>query len=80
METYTLRYYNPNALLIINQNGKLRVLYTPFRVLCIVAIGRIPLNTSVYVEKVLSNSFDELQYVIYNDEYSYRHFKVPIAF
>ena len=77
---YSFKYYNSNALLVINQNGKLRVLYTPFRVLCIAAIGCINVNTQVYVEKVLSNQLDELQYVIYNDQYSYRHFKIPIAF
>ncbi len=80
MDTYSLKYYNANALLVINQHGKLRVLFTPFKVLCIVAVGRIPLNTSVYVEEVLSNPLDELQYVIYNDRYSFRYFKIPIAF
>src|SRR3712207_9190320 len=56
------QYYNRNVLLVVNVSGQIRLLYTPFRVLCIVASGRIPLNTLVYVEEIWSNDKDELQY------------------
>jgi hypothetical protein len=80
MESYSLIYYHPEALLVLNKEGKLRVLFTPFRVLCMIALTSIPANTWVYVEKVCSNKKDQLQYVIFNEHYSYRHFKIPMMF
>ncbi len=63
-----LQYYNSNILLLVNQKGQIRMLYTPFRVICISAVSRINLNTWVYVDEVLSTDKDELQYVIFNNE------------
>lgn len=79
-ENLSFQYYNSNALLVVNTKGLIRILYTPFRVLCINDIYRIPQNTWVYVEEVCSNQKDELQYVIYGTVYSYRHFSIPIKF
>ncbi|WP_018611550.1 hypothetical protein [Segetibacter koreensis] len=74
------QYYNSNVLLIVNVTGQIRLLYTPFRVLCIAASGRIPLNTWVYVEEVWSDNQDKLQYVIFGQVYSYKFFQIPIKF
>ncbi len=79
-ENLKLQYYNTNALLVVNSKGLIRVLYTPFRVLCGAAINRIPQNTWVYVEEVYSNEKDELQYLIYGLVYSYKYFTIPIQF
>ena len=79
-ENLSYHYYHSNALLVINTKGLIRVLYTPFRVLCNSASGRIPLNTWVYVEEVYSNQKDELQYLIYGAIHSYHHFILPIQF
>ena len=75
-----LYYYHTNALLVVNTKGLIRILYTPFRVLCGAAIYHIPQNTWVYVEEVYSNQKDELQYLIYGTVYSYKHFTIPIQF
>ena len=74
------QYYNSNVLLVVNVSGQIRLLYTPFRVLCIVVSGRIPLNTGVYVEEIWSNDKDELQYVIFSQAHSYKFFCLPIRF
>ena len=74
------QYYHSNVLLVVNVSGQIRLLYAPFRVLCIVASGRIPLNTWVYVEEIRSNDKDELQYVIFSQAYSYKFFCLPIKF
>ena len=74
------QYYHNNVLLVVNVSGQIRLLYTPFRVLCIVASGRIPLNTWVYVEEIWSNDKDELQYVIFGNAHSYKFFCLPIKF
>jgi hypothetical protein len=77
---HTKMHYHSNVLLVVNVSGQIRLLYTPFRVLCIVASGRIPLNTWVYVEEIWSNDRDELQYLIFNQAHSYKFFCLPIKF
>lgn len=79
-ENISYQYYHSNALLVINSKGLIRILYTPFRVLCNDEIKSIPQNTWVFVEEVYSNQRDELQYVIFGVVYSYKHFKIPIQF
>ena len=74
------QYYHSNVLVVVNAEGQIRLLYTPFRVLCIVASGRIPLNTCVYVEEVWSDDQDVLQYVIYSHAYPYKLFHLPVKF
>ena len=75
-----LQYYNSNTLLLINQKGQIKMLYTPFRVICISATEYMAVGVRVYIDEVLSNDRDELQYVIFNTLHSYRHFKLPIMF
>jgi hypothetical protein len=74
----SLYYYNSNVLLVVNQLGLIRVLYTPFRVQCIEPIDQIRLNTWVYVEEVFSSPKDELVYLIYGHSYSYKNFRVQV--
>ena len=74
------QYYNSNALLLINKKGQIRILYTPFRVLCVIATGSIPLDSWVYVEEVWADHQDRLQFVIYGLPYLYQHFYLPITF
>ena len=74
------QFYHSNALLVVNQKGLIRILFTPFRVLCNNATGSIPLNTWVYVDEVYSNNQDKLQYVINGLVYSFHHFTIPIQF
>ena len=75
-----LQYYNSNTLLLVNPTGQMRKLYTPFRVVCLSAVGKITINTWVYVDEVLSNHKDELPYVIFGEACSYKHFKLPVSF
>jgi hypothetical protein len=74
------QYYTPHQLLLINPKGRIRILHTPFRVLCIEAIGKIPLHTWVYVEEVHSNDKDELLYRVFDRLLPYKHFSLPILF
>ena len=76
----SLYYYKSNALLVVNPQGFLRVLYTPFRVLCINPVDNIRLNTWVYVDEVFSSKQDELIYLIYGNTYSYKDFEVQVKF
>ena len=74
------KYYNSNTLLVINSKGLVKELHTPFRVICSNDISNIPRNTYVYVEEVLTNSKQELLYLINGIVYSYKHFHINIKF
>lgn len=74
------QYYNHHTLLLVNQKGQIRMLYTPFRVLCLNATGRLQLHTWVFVDEVHSTDTDELQYLIFDQLWSYRHFKLTVMF
>lgn len=71
---YSLHYYNSHMLLIVNKTGAIRTLYTPFRVRCVEATGRIPQNATVYVEEVYHDGRDELQYMVLGKVYHHKHF------
>lgn len=45
-------YYDRHMLLVINTAGKLRRLYTPFRVQCIKAVGPIKEGSMLFVEEL----------------------------
>ncbi len=75
-----VQYCNNHSLLVVNQQGKIKVLYTPFPVVCIYQTQSITVGVRVYVEEVLSNDKDELQYVIFDSICSYKHFKIPVLF
>lgn len=77
---FHLQYYNSNTVIVINQKGQIKVLYTPFRVVCISPSEVVSIGVRVYVEEVLSTDKDELHYVIFNTIHSYKHFKLPIMF
>jgi hypothetical protein len=75
-----LQFYNSNTLLVVNKQGKIKIIYTPFRVVCISQTQFIAVGVRVYVDEVLSNDKDELLFIVFNTPYSYKHFKLPIMF
>lgn len=75
-----VQYCSNHSLLVVNNQGKIKVLYTPFPVICIQQTKCIAVGVRVYVEEVLSNENDELKYVIFDSICSYKHFKLPILF
>jgi len=74
------RNFKTDSLLVINKNGKIRRLYTPFRVLAIISVGSIPKNTWVLVQEIASNKKHQLLYVINNEQYLYESFRIYIQF
>jgi hypothetical protein len=74
----TLQYLSNNCLLVINQQGKIRQLFTPFLV---TAINRVSTRKRTFiVEEVLSISKGELVYVINGSRYQYSQFQITINF
>ena len=75
-----LQYYDSNTLLLVNSKGLIRKLYTPFKVVCINAVGYIQSSTHVFVEEVLTNDRDEILYYIAGEVLSHQNFRIPISF
>ena len=72
------QYCRPDCLLIINNKGRIKVLYTQFIVIVINAVGRFPLNLWLWVDEVRSNNQDQLLFIVFNEAYIYSHFQIPI--
>lgn len=74
------RDFKTDSLLVINQNGKIRRIYTPFKVLAITSVGSVARNSWVFVEKIALNEKRQLLYVINNESYLYEAFRIYINF
>lgn len=74
----TLQYLSNNCLLVINQQGRIRELFTPFLVRGIADTG-IHKRTFI-VEEVLSTSQGKLLYVINGQNCNYDRFSITINF
>ena len=77
--------YNNNCLIVINPQGKIRVLYTPIKVVCnqnIIEQTKTNLmkGTTVYVDEVYNNIQNELLFRINGWIYSYKYFQIVVKF
>ena len=79
-EKIQMRHVSDGVLLLINPQGKLRYLYTPFRVLCIQASFRVPANTWVYVEAVYSHPQYRIGFLIQGNVHPYNQFLITVKF
>lgn len=74
-------YYDEGfSILTINDKGKLKRIYTPFRVVCVIAVEGILPNTQVYVDEVRWNDEGMLFYVIFQKPYNHSHFYILMKF
>jgi hypothetical protein len=81
MENLTIpKHCDSGSVLLINEAGALKRLYCPFRVECVVDTGTFKRQMWLWVEKVASNSKDELIYWILGKPYLYSHFLIHISF
>ncbi len=68
------------SALFITGKGKLTTIYCPFRVICVMPVNDIPLDTWVYVDAVVSHPEYIIAYLILNDYYPYNCFYLPINY
>lgn len=73
-------FYDSFSILLLNPNGQLRRLYTPFRVTCIKHIDNIRINAVLFVDEVFEDQDDLLLFKIYGNLYAYHHFTIQINF
>ena len=75
-----VKFINCNSVLLINPLGKIKRLFTPFKVECIDPVNGIPINTLVFVDEVLNNDQDQLIYYINGALYLYKYFQIAAKF
>lgn len=75
---HEVKFCNNNSVLIINPNGKLKQLFTPFKV---IVIDENMTKRQVYiVDEVLSTKEDKLVYIINGKPYYHHQFYIEINF
>ena len=79
-EKLRLRYVTDGCLLLVNKQGCLRILYTPFKALCIEESFGLAVNTWVYVEAVFHHNQFLLGYLILDKIHPYNRFQIIISF
>lgn len=75
-----IKYINPLSVLVINTQGFIRQVYTPFRVQCLQQTGQIPALAWVYVDCIYEDEKDRLLYLVGGRLYPYRCFRLRIQF
>jgi hypothetical protein len=80
MENLKVFYHDTRSILVINPKGRIRKLYTPFKVQCITLTGRYAPGRWVYVEEVQSSQADQLIYLINGSPYPHHYFRITIRF
>lgn len=73
-------YNDSHSILVINREGRLKQVFTPFKVKCIEDHGRLKNNSIVFVEEVLANWDNSIFYKIGNNFYIYRNFLIDAFF
>lgn len=75
-----LRFVTDSCLLVVKKNGKMVVLYTPFRVLSNMPVEGLTTNTQVYVDGVFHHKHHRLCFLINGKLYPYNYFQINVSF
>ena len=73
-------YYDSHSVLVINQKGKIRRIYTPFRVRCLEIVDELNPGSMLFVDEVLEDLEKLLLYKINGNVYPYGLFSIEIKF
>lgn len=71
-----IKKYDSQSLLLINNKGRLKRLYTPFRVQAVQPAGIIKSHSIVYVTSIIQDKQDKLLYRILNSWIPYHQFQL----
>ena len=80
MNGYSVAYCDHTSILIVNALGRIRRLYTPFRVVCKEDYQSLRKGTSIYVDEVSTTQEDELLYITSLGVYTHSHFTIVASF
>ena len=77
---YAISYGSANSILLINSMGRIRQLYTPFRVKVSEDVEGLKQGTFVYVEVVASDPQDKLIFITNTGAYLHSSFRIVASF
>ena len=75
-----VQYHDSFSLLVINPKGKIRRVYTPFKVTCINLVDKLSKNSLLFVDEVFEDQYDFLLYKINGNLYPFIYFSIQINF
>jgi hypothetical protein len=77
---YKIGYGSKNSILLINALGRIRELYTPFRVKVNEDVESLRKGAYVYVEEVACNEDGKLIYITETGAYLHSSFRIVASF
>jgi hypothetical protein len=78
MDPPEINYEDPSSLMLVVTKGKIKRLYTPFRVQVREDIGRYRTETWVYVEGIADHRKHRILFLISSFWYPYKFFKLQL--
>jgi hypothetical protein len=73
-----LRVADRNNLFVVNQSGRLRILFVPIPVKTMIAVGVLRSGSTVYVDQVAEHRQYMIVYRIFNLWYPHFYFKLCV--
>ena len=80
MDPPKINYHDPNSILVINPIGKMRQVFTPFKVQVKEPSTNLDVNSWVLVELVKASPTYKLMFRIGSNWYPYHLFRITIKF
>lgn len=77
---YTVSYGSTNSILLVNALGRVRQLYTPFRVKVVEDVEGLKSGSFVYVEEVACTPEDKLVFITNTGAYLHSSFRIVASF
>jgi hypothetical protein len=77
---YTVSYGSSDSILLVNALGRIRQLYTPFRVKVVEDVESLQKDAFVYVEEVASDERDRLIFITNTGAYLHTSFRIVASF
>ena len=80
MNGYTVNYGSSDSILLVNAMGRIRQLYTPFRVKVIEDVDGLTKGSFVYVDEVACTYQDKLAFITSTGTYLHSCFRIIASF
>lgn len=77
---YSISYGSKNSILLVNALGRIRELYTPFRVKVNEDVESLKKGTYIYVEEVACSQDGKLMYITDTGAYLHSSFRIVASF
>ena len=80
MEPPKIKYYDLHSVIVINSNGRMRQVFTPFKAQVMIANSAFEVNSWVYIEEVLPHETYRIIYRVGNQCLPYFVFRLTVKF